>query len=253
MGYTQHVEPLERLHKDLQHALALVHAHHHDAVDLHHGLWFMDYYRLPMERVWKDTSGGEFAGRRASYLSPELNFIHVALHHLVHAGWMRDWLDMLLLVTRSNFQWDRLVHLARSLGVVRPIYWIVKDLAGDWELAVPDDVTENFGEYTPHWLEDPVIRSRIRYAWRFASRFQFIEGWPARLAYLRPLAPPIRTLPGCRDRNDPVASLPAIQTRSVAPSRKMTGRLTLHTGCRAEPAVPMVHRDEHGMFHDGGG
>lgn len=186
MGYKQLVEPLELLQRALNPGLALVHQDRYEAtIDLHRGLWFMDHYRLPPERIWNDVLPGSFDDRRVLYLSPELNFIHVALHHFAHASSIRDWLDMVLLIAHEPFHWNRVVRLAQSLGVVRPIYWIVRELAREWEVAVPPDVQQAMAAYTPRWMEDPIIRSRFRYAWRFASRFRFIDGWPSKLAYLR--------------------------------------------------------------------
>jgi hypothetical protein len=186
LGYKQQVQALGSFHKELHPALAHVHKERSgDSVDLHRGLWFMDYYRLSPSAVWKHTERGRLSGKTVLYLSLELNFIHVALHHLTHKGSLRDWLDMVLLIQHPRFRWERLVSLCRDFRVIRPLHWIFKGLSRDWGIAVPRDVCDALQEQTPHWLEDPVIRSRFRYAWRFVSRVGFIEGWPSRLAYLR--------------------------------------------------------------------
>jgi hypothetical protein len=54
------------------------------AVDLHWAVWSMDYYRLPSPAVWEEAVKAELYGQQTLFLSPELNFIHVALHTLNH-------------------------------------------------------------------------------------------------------------------------------------------------------------------------
>lgn len=186
LGYRLQVEALGSFHKDLHPALAHIHeSRPGDAVDLHRGLWLMDYYRLSPSIVHEDALECDLMGQSVYYLSTELNFIHVALHNFTHSGMLRDWLDLVLLVTRSDFDWNRLVHLAQSLGVLRPLYWVCRELSAHWGIAVPSYVERTMAEYTPHWLEDRVIRHRFRYVWRLVSRFRYIDGWPAKLAYLR--------------------------------------------------------------------
>jgi hypothetical protein len=186
LGYRLQVEGLGSFHRELNPALAHVHeSRPGDAVDLHRGLWLMDYYRLSSSIVRADAVESNLLEQSVYYLSLELNFIHVALHNLTHAGCLRDWLDLVMLVTRTDFHWNRLVHLAQSLGVLRPLYWVFRELSGHWGIVVPAHVKQAMEEYSPHWLEDLVIRHRLRYAWRFASRFRYIHGWPAKLAYLR--------------------------------------------------------------------
>jgi len=186
LGYRLQVEALGTFHRDLHPALAYVNkCRPGEAVDLHRGLWLMDYYRLSSSIVHEDAVECDLMGQRAYYLAPELNFIHVGLHNLTHAGCLRDWLDLVLLVTRTDFDWNRLVHLAQSLGVLRPLYWVLRELSGHWGIVVPAHVKQAMAEYKPHWLEDRVIRNRFRYVWRLVSRLRYIDGWRAKLAYLR--------------------------------------------------------------------
>ncbi len=186
LGYTLQVQALDPFHRELNPALAYIHkSRPRDAVDLHHGLWFMDYYRLSPSIVREEVLESDRPGEQASYLSRELNFIHVALHNLTHADSLRDWLDLVLIVNHPDFRWNQLLDLARSLGVLRPLYWAFKELSGHWRIVVPPHVEQAFAEYSPHWLEDRVIRHRLKYFWRIISRVRSIEDRQAKLAYVR--------------------------------------------------------------------
>ncbi|MDQ7782022.1 MAG: nucleotidyltransferase family protein [Desulfomonilaceae bacterium] len=220
LGYVLQVDALDPMHRELHPALAYVHkSRPRDAVDLHRGLWFMDYYRLSSSVVHQESSETELEGRRVSYLSPELNFIHVALHNLTHSGGLRDWLDLVLLVTRLSIDWDRLLALGQTLDVLRPLHWVLKELSRHWGVAVPPHVRQAVAEYEPHWLEDLVIRHRLRYLWRFASRFRYIDDRRDKLAYLR-----VSLFPSAAYRNAVVG------TTAWVPYLRAKFRLFVHLG-----------------------
>ncbi|MFH1117638.1 MAG: nucleotidyltransferase family protein [Pseudomonadota bacterium] len=186
LGYTLQVDALHRFHRELNPALAYIHkSRPRDAVDLHHGLWFMDYYRLSPSIVREEVVESRPPGRDPSYLSRELNFIHIALHNLTHADGLRDWLDLVLIVNHPDFRWNKLADLAQSLGVLRPLYWTFRELSAHWGIIPPLHVVQAMAEYTPHWLEDRVIHHKLRYAWRIVSRVRSIDGRRAKLAYVR--------------------------------------------------------------------
>jgi len=186
IGYRVPQELLVRRDLNLEPSLAYFRSGTWPAcLDLHMALWGMDYYRLSSSVVWDDVSEAAIYGEKVFFLSPELNFIHVAIHNLNHSGLLRDWLDLALLCRQPGFDWKRLVSLARSIGALRPLYWAFEELERSWGTPPPAEVREALREYVPHWLEDLVIRHPMRYIWRFGTRMALMDGWRSRLKYLR--------------------------------------------------------------------
>jgi len=155
-----------------------------DTVDLHRRIRSMDYYRFPSAVIWDQAVETQHLGDRTYFLTPELNFIHLSVHNLDHAGRLRDWLDLTVLAGRVELNWDRLVHLAWSMGVVRPMFRVFEELCGTWQWSPPPEVLTNLAAYSPRWMEDRVIRGRFRYLWRIYSRLSLLDGWRDRLDYL---------------------------------------------------------------------
>lgn len=165
-------------------------------IDLHRCIRAMNYYELGSDIVWSDAVESELYGWRVFYFSPELNLICLALHNLKHGGDLRDWVDLVLLLRSLNMDWDRLIALARSLGVMRPLFWIFRELGEKWETPAPSDVSTALASYVPRRLEDRVIRSRFAYFWRVLARIEQVQGWGNRVRYvIAKLAPP-RVEPG---------------------------------------------------------
>lgn len=156
-----------------------------NCVDLHRALWGIDYYRLDSSIMWNHAVETRLHGHRVYFLSPELNFIHIALHTLNHSNLLRDWLDLVLLSKVTPLDWDRLIDLAQDLRVVRPLFWAFEELRNLWALVVPRRVTDRLNSYKPHWLEDRVISGRLRYGWRLYAKLHLIKGWGPRLMYVR--------------------------------------------------------------------
>lgn len=155
-----------------------------DTVDLHRALLSMDYYRFPSSIVWDQAVEISLWSHRVLFLTPELNFTHLAMHNLNHGGLLRDWLDLALLLCRVGLNWERFVPLTRCLGVIRPVFWVFQELNRTWGLSPPPHVAAELASYTPHWLEDKVICGRQRYLWRLYSRIGLFDGWSAKLGYL---------------------------------------------------------------------
>ncbi len=133
LGFGISAEPLEGAYSDLQPALAHVKPGTIPcAVDLHRALLSMDYYRVPPSLVWHNAVHGELYGQPVFFLSNELNFIHLGIHTLTHLNLLRDWLDLILFMRRITLDWDKLASLARSIGVLRPLYWVFHDLQKNW-------------------------------------------------------------------------------------------------------------------------
>lgn len=153
-------------------------------IDIHRVIRCMDYYSLPSETVWAEASENDLFGRRVFYLSPELNFIHLALHNLNHRGMLRDWLDLVVAIRTLNLNWERLMGLARSVGAVRPLFWVFRELERNWNTPASPRIAESLHSYAPHWLEDLVIRNKYCYFWRLGARIALIRGWRNRLRYL---------------------------------------------------------------------
>ncbi len=162
-----------------------------DCIDLHRGIWGIDYYRLDSSIVWAHAVEKSLYGHRVFFLTPELNFIHLALHTLNHSHLLRNWLDLVLLAQGMQLNWEELVDLAEALKVVRPVFWAVEELRNRWELSVPDRAVTRLSSYRPHWLEDRIIGGRFRYGWRLYAKLKLIDGWRPRLIYLQSkLLPP---------------------------------------------------------------
>jgi hypothetical protein len=156
----------------------------HQLIDLHRGVQAMDYYYLPSNAVWNEAVETELWGHRVFYLSTELNFIHLALHNLNHRGSLRDWADLVMVVRTMNLDWDRFIFLARSMAVMRPLFWVFRELQLNWETAPSREVGKSLDSYAPYWLEDRVIRSRFRYFWRVTAKVARHDGWMSRLGYI---------------------------------------------------------------------
>ncbi len=164
-------------------------------VDLHTGIWALDYYRLQPEIVWRDSAETAAFDRVARFLSPELNFIHLGLHILSHGGLLRDELDMVLLIQRTPFDWTRCTALARSLGVVRPLRLTIDRLRAEWGVTVPGEVDDAFRSYRPSWLERRITHGPIAGLWRLGCR---VSGIPTVYGKVRYCSS--RLLPGRAQR-----------------------------------------------------
>ncbi len=164
-------------------------------IDLHQGIQSMDYYRFPSAVVWEEAAEKELYGCQVFCLSAELNFIHLALHIFDHRGSLRDWVDLATMVRTVDLDWDRLMSLARSLGAVRPLFWVFRELGQNWGTHPPAIFSASLASYVPGWWEDRVIRHRFRYLWRLAARISRLDGWRARLHYVgvKILPPPDET------------------------------------------------------------
>jgi hypothetical protein len=179
-------EPLDAGNRASYAALSYVRAGgKHDSIDLHHQLGGMDHYSFPQSAVWNERLETTLHGCRVWFLSPELNFIHLGAHSLNHGPLLRDWLDLVLILRRTSFQWDKFAALAVTLGVLRPMYWIVRELTRNWGVRPPHEVTNALANYQPRPLEDRVIRGRWRYLWRNYSKVSSCEGWRAKVRHIR--------------------------------------------------------------------
>jgi hypothetical protein len=186
LGYSFIEEPDYRYHQHLKMPVTYVRSGNlFDVVDLHSTVRSMDYYSFPSSFLWSEATESDLQGRRVSYLSPELNFIHLAVHNLNHVGLLRDWVDLILLLRSLKFDWERLLYCGRSLGVLRPLFWIFRELQETWNSGPPVAVTSELSRYVPSWIEDRVIRHRFRYLWRLSARIASFDSWSARLRYLQ--------------------------------------------------------------------
>lgn len=156
-----------------------------ESLDLHSALWAMDHYRLPSETVWQNSVEAEIFGEPVRILTAEMNFIHSAIHMLGHPSHLRDYLDLMMILTRLQPNWNRILELGAVFGVLRPLYWVVMELTRNWECATPREVTDSLREYQPSSMEDLVIRSRFRYFWRILSRVKSQEGLRNKCEFLR--------------------------------------------------------------------
>jgi hypothetical protein len=186
LGYNFVEEPDSRYHRFLKMPVAYFKpGDPFDIIDLHCAVRSMDYYLFSCSSLWSQATEEDIQGRRAFYLTPEMNFIHLAVHNLNHVGLLRDWVDLVLLLRQPELDWERLLRCARSVGALRPLFWIFRELEDTWHFRPPGVVNSELSRYRPRWLEDRVIDHRFRYFWRLVSRVISFEGWPTRLRYLR--------------------------------------------------------------------
>ncbi len=186
LGFGIYAEPLEGDYRILQPALAHTRSGTFPcAVDLHRALLSMDYYRLSSSIVWQEAVEGELYGQPVFFLSNELNFIHLGMHTLTHIDLMRDWLDLVLFLRRIDLDWNKLASLAGSLGVLRPLYWVFRNLEQEWGVVAPRRFVDSLAAYVPARMEDRVVRHKFRYIWRFVARLQLLPRMSIRLGYLR--------------------------------------------------------------------
>ena len=165
-------------------------------VDLHRGVRLLDSYIIDPVQLWSDAVAGAIHGQEVLFLSPEMNFIHLGMHSLTHGALVRDYLDLLVIIRRAGLDWDRLLSLARSLRVERPLYWILRALHRLANEHIPVEAISSLEAYRPRWIEDRVIRSPISRLWGVLSRFSLIDRWDERLSYLRFLMFPPRPCSG---------------------------------------------------------
>ncbi len=186
LGYEAPAELTDELEESVRHSQCYVkEGRSREFVDLHWRLQAMDYYRLPSQIVWDNWVESTLHGHKVHYLTPEMNFIHLAIHTLNHGQRLRDWLDLILLTQRTHMSWEGLMKLAESMRVVRPIYHVLYLLETQWNFTPPSGVLRRAASYNPHWLEDRVIRGRIRLIWRWISRLSSLPDWRSRLHYIR--------------------------------------------------------------------
>lgn len=154
-------------------------------LDLHSALWAMDHYRLSSETIWQNSVEVELFGERGRVLTAEMNLIHSAIHMLGHPSHLRDYLDLMMVLTRLQPNWKRVLELGEVLGVLRPLYWVAMELNRNWECATPPEIMDSLRGYQPSSIEDLVIRSRFRYFWRIVSRVKSQEGLRNKYEFLR--------------------------------------------------------------------
>lgn len=186
LGYKIQFAPCSAEDRILQPAETHIHDDERfTTVDLHPSLGSMDFYRFPPAAVWNEITDGRLYDRKVSFLSPELNFIYVAVHALNHGTTLRDWLDLVLILKRTIFDWGRFVDLSRSFGVIRPMWWTFRELGANWESSPPTEIVKILDAYHPHWLEDRIIGNRWRYAWRLLGKMRLLESWESKMRFWR--------------------------------------------------------------------
>ncbi len=156
-----------------------------EILDLHSQLWAMDHYCLQSETVWQNSVGAEVFGCPTRVLSAEMNFVHIAVHLLSHPPLLRDRLDLMMILTQIKPDWTTILELARTLGVVRPLYWVMLELVRDWACSAPPEIIDSLRSYRPAVIEDLVIKSRFRYFWRVFSRVMSEKGAREKFQFLR--------------------------------------------------------------------
>ncbi len=156
-----------------------------EILDLHSQLWAMDHYCLQSETVWQNSVEAEVFGCPARVLSAEMNFVHIAVHILGHPPLVRDRLDLMMILTQMKPDWSTILELAGTLGVVRPVYWVMLELIQDWECSMPPEIINSLRSYKPTAIEDLVIKSRFRYFWRVFSRVMSQKGIREKFQFLR--------------------------------------------------------------------
>jgi hypothetical protein len=100
-------------------------------IDLHWGVVALDFYRVLIDDAQTrslffpspatNDSGNERRGADlpVTFLTPELNFIHLALHYFNHGCRPRDLLDLILLSSKVNT--ERLCAAADAIGARIPL------------------------------------------------------------------------------------------------------------------------------------
>jgi hypothetical protein len=191
LGYVNNQFPLFQDLPDPSCTFSLADAHTLN-IDLHWQLRSMDYYYIPDELIWKGVVESRLFRSSAYVMSPELNFVHLTLHTLNHHYLLRNWLDMVLLLLRPGFNWDRLLLLACWAGVQRPLYWALLELVQEWGIMPPVCVRDQLAAYDPHWLEDRVIRGQYSGFWRLVSRITLLPSTSEKVRYLFSVMHPTR-------------------------------------------------------------
>jgi len=154
-------------------------------VDLHYEARFLGYcYRIPGQELWAEARPGELYDRPIFYLGPELNFLYLALHSLVHPESLLRRLDLILFLERFPLNWPHFLSLARAFKVERPLLCFFEDLARTGQLAFPPEIIPFLKSYVPKWWEDLALTGRFRLMWQRLVGARTIPGWGARRRYL---------------------------------------------------------------------
>jgi hypothetical protein len=91
----------------------------------------------------------------------------------------------MLMLERLPIDWERILSLCESLGVVYPMGTIVQDLASSWGARVPVAVMESFAAYKPSAMEKRIVRNRFRYVWRIVARMLQEPDWTSKLHFVK--------------------------------------------------------------------
>lgn len=161
-------------------------------VDLHRSLLYLSYYHISSAQLWPYAEQTIYNGQPVLVLPPELNFIFCAFNSLNHGSLLRDWLDLLLILHKLQFNWRRLLDFAHSFGVLRPLSFVLQHLRSHWKVPIPGEVLTKVEQHKPHWLEDKVVNSPYRYIWQMMARVRSIPGLRLKLQYLRLIVLPSR-------------------------------------------------------------
>lgn len=205
LGYEIWRPPVDDLEAMVHPSLAYVRKRRvTEYVDLHWGITLMDYYHFPSAMLWDNTMESELHGFKVRFFTPEMNFIHVAVHMLNHGSSPRTCVDLISISRKAHMDWEKLVELADSLHVIRPMYWVLQQLDDEWCFAPPSGVRRKVSSYRPHRMEDRVIQGKLLLFWRWLSRLQLLPDWHARVRYLRN-----RILPP-RSHREAIAGTPSL-------------------------------------------
>jgi hypothetical protein len=184
------------------------------SLDLHWEIGALLYfYRLPFAPLRQDAVPFSSRELPVYVLSPEDLIIYLCLNTLKDPGVpvLSQFLDLLLALTGLAINWRTLTDRARSFRCQRPVYLLLREVAGRAPHLVPQEALAGLAAYHPSLAELMMLHGRLRYLtlgipsfyrhrslrdwlkvvkatlWPEAEYLATLSGSPDRLAYFKDL------------------------------------------------------------------
>lgn len=124
-------------------------------LEVHWRLFDSPFYQrmIPEEVMWETTGATMIDGVDAATLTPELDFLHLCGHLILHHQgvgliWWND-LNDYLHVCRTELDWELLLNQARRLNLIRSLQYVMDRLGGDWGAPIPNEFARRLAQTQP--------------------------------------------------------------------------------------------------------
>src|SRR3990170_6396583 len=113
-------------------------------LELHFDLLQLGFSMRSIDEVWKCAARAQIAGVDVQILSPEYQLLHLCVHLNKHGYRRLIWFaDILNLLRSQRFDWEKLRTIARTEGVLAPVYFTLYYINLFFDELVPSFVMKS--------------------------------------------------------------------------------------------------------------